>query len=64
MNSRREEDPTRVQGSSVNVFADLGLPNPEQAPLKVALTLRIFRVLKGRPLTQAQAGKRLGIPPA
>lgn len=45
-----------------NVFADLGLPNPEQEALKAGLTLQIFRVLKARRLTQAQAGKVLGIP--
>jgi predicted XRE-type DNA-binding protein len=43
------------------VLADLGLPNPEQE-LKAGLTLQIFRVLKARRLTQAQAGKVLGIP--
>ena len=51
-----------VEESSGNVFADLGLPNPEQEQLKAGLTLQIFRVLKARRLTQAQAGKLLGIP--
>ena len=36
-----------VEESSGNVFADLGLPNPEQEQLlKAGLTLQIFRVLK------------------
>ncbi len=48
--------------SSGNVFADLGLPNPEQELLKANLTLQIFRVIKARKLTQAKAGKILGIP--
>ena len=52
-----------VEESSGNVFADLGLPNPEQELLKAGLTLQIFRVLKARRLTQAQAAKLLGIPP-
>ena len=47
--------------SSGNVFADLGLPNPEQELLKAQLTLQIYRIVKGRGLTQAQAGKVLGI---
>lgn len=51
-----------VEPSSGNVFADLGLPNPEQELLKAGLTLQIFKVLKVRKLTQAQAGKLLGIP--
>jgi predicted XRE-type DNA-binding protein len=51
-----------VEKSSGNVFADLGLPNPEQELLKAGLTLEIYRILKARKLTQAQAGKVLGIP--
>lgn len=46
---------------SGNVFADLGLPNPEQDLLKAQLTLQIFRIVKARKLTQAQAGVVLGI---
>lgn len=51
-----------VEASSGNVFADLSLPNAEQELLKAGLTLQIFKVLKTRKLTQAQAGKLLGIP--
>ena len=39
-----------------NVFADLGLPNPEQELLKAQLTLQIYKIVKARGLTQAQAG--------
>ena len=46
---------------SGNVFADLGLPNPEQELLKAQLTLQIYRIVKARKLTQAQAGEVLGI---
>lgn len=49
-----------VRGSG-NVFADLGLPNPEQELLKAQLTLQIYRIVKARGLTQAQAGVVLGI---
>lgn len=56
--SRRIE----FEESSGNVFADLGLPNAEQELLKANLTLQIFRVIKARKLTQAKAGKILGIP--
>jgi predicted XRE-type DNA-binding protein len=48
--------------SSGNVFADLGLPNPDQELLKANLTLQIFRAINARKLTQAKAGKILGIP--
>jgi len=59
----RKKAKTRVlvQASSGNVFADLGLPNPEQELLKARLTLQIHKIIKARGLTQAQAGKVLGI---
>ena len=44
-----------------NVFADLGLPNPEQELLKAQLSLQIYRIIKQRGLTQAQAAVVLGI---
>ena len=44
-----------------NVFADLGLPNPDRALLKARLTLEISRIIKERKLTQARAGALLGI---
>jgi predicted XRE-type DNA-binding protein len=52
---------TRVKEGSGNVFADLGLPNPEQEMLKARLTLQIYKIVKARGLTQAQAGDILGI---
>jgi predicted XRE-type DNA-binding protein len=54
---------TRVQTerSSGNVFADLGLPHPEQELLKARLTLQIYKIIKARELTQAKAGEILGI---
>src|SRR5205807_6020271 len=51
----------RVEKSSDNVFADLGLPHPEQELLKAKLTLQIYRLIKKRGLKQAEAGKILGI---
>ena len=47
--------------SNGNVFADLGLPHPEQELLKAKLTLRIYRLIKHRGITQTEAGKILGI---
>ena len=44
-----------------NVFADLGLPRPEQELLRARLTLQIYRLIKERGLKQAEAGKILGI---
>jgi predicted XRE-type DNA-binding protein len=48
------------QGSG-NVFRDLGFPHPERERLKADLTLRIYRLIKQRGLTQAEAGEILGI---
>jgi predicted XRE-type DNA-binding protein len=47
--------------SSGNVFADLGLPNPEERKTKVWLSVLINRILEERKLTQAQAARLLGI---
>ena len=44
-----------------NVFADLGLPHPEQEFLKASLTLQICRDSKAGDLTQVQAGRRGGL---
>lgn len=51
----------RIREGSGNVFADLGFPNPEREQLKARLTLQIYRLIKDRGLTQAQAGEILGI---
>ena len=50
-----------MEKSSGNIFADLGLANPEQERLKAHLTLRIYRIIKARKLTQAQAGEIIGV---
>lgn len=50
-----------VAKSTGNVFADVGLPHPEQELLKAHLTLQIYKIIKERGMTQAQAGKILGI---
>ena len=50
-----------VKRGSGNVFRDLGFPNPEREQLKAQLTLQIYRLIKSRGLTQAEAGKVLGI---
>ncbi len=51
----------RVTESSGNVFADLGLPNPEQELLKAQLALQIYSILKDSGLTQAEIAKILGV---
>jgi len=57
----RKSNKIRIKESSGNIFQDLGFPNPEREQLKARLTLRIYRIIKGRRLTQAAAGEILGI---
>jgi predicted XRE-type DNA-binding protein len=57
----RIEMPKKARRGSGNVFADLGLPNPEQELLKAQLTLQIYKIVKQRGLTQTQAASVLGI---
>ena len=47
--------------SSGNVFADLGVQNPEEAVAKAEVALKICEVIKKKRLTQAQAAKILKI---
>jgi predicted XRE-type DNA-binding protein len=47
--------------SSGNVFADLGLPDPDTRLAKAELALRITTVISERGLTQRQAAELLGI---
>jgi predicted XRE-type DNA-binding protein len=51
----------RVTRGSGNVFAGLGFANPAREQLKAQLTLQIYRLIKARGLTQAEAGKLLSI---
>ena len=50
-----------VELGSGNVFADLGLPDPDERHLRVQLALRLNDLLKAEGLTQAAAAKLLGI---
>ncbi len=52
---------TVVEDGTGNVFADLGLANPEREQLRAHLTLQIYRLIKKRGLTQTEAGDILGI---
>jgi predicted XRE-type DNA-binding protein len=49
-----------VEGSG-NIFADLGVANPEEAQAKADLVDRIVDIIHERKLTQVQAGKLLGV---
>jgi predicted XRE-type DNA-binding protein len=47
--------------AAANVFADLGLPHPEQELIKADLTLKIHTLIQQRGLTQIAAAKLLGV---
>ncbi len=51
----------RVEAGSENIFADLRLPDAEAHFLKAQIVSEIYRLTSERKLTQAQAGKRMGI---
>jgi predicted XRE-type DNA-binding protein len=52
---------TKVEEGSDNVFADIGLPNPDEALAKADVAREINRIVSERRLTQLEAGKLLGI---
>src|SRR5580700_4121071 len=58
---KRRNRVRRVTQGSGNVFADLGLPNPEQELLKAQLTLQIYTILKGSGMKQVEIAKILGV---
>jgi len=51
----------QVEEGSANVFADIGLPNPEEALAKAEIARQVNRILTKRGLNQAQAGALLKI---
>ncbi len=56
-----KKDDIAITKGSGNVFADLGLPNPEERLLKARLASAIYDVIEARDWTQAHAAEVLGI---
>ena len=56
----------KIEQSSGNVFKDVGFSDAEaeQALLKADLAFEIYNIIEGRKLTQAKAGKILGVDPS
>ena len=50
-----------VEESSGNVFADIGLPKPEERLAKADLAIRIAETIRARRLTQTRAARILKI---
>jgi predicted XRE-type DNA-binding protein len=51
----------KVQSSSGNVFADLGLANSDELLIKAELVRQISNLIDSKRLTQTEAAKILGI---
>ncbi len=51
----------KCEESSGNVFADLGLPNPEKALAKAEVARQIGKIIKKKRLSQTKAAKILHI---
>lgn len=56
-----DEERTRFQQGSGNVFADLGLPNPDEALAKAGLAQAITDTIERRGLTQEEAARIMGL---
>ncbi len=54
-------DDRRITHSSGNVFADLGVSNPEEAQARAQLLLRIKDIITESGLTQTEAARILGV---
>lgn len=57
---KRLEDIEYIE-SSGNVFADLGIPEPEEAMAKAQIAMKIYETIKAKKLTQTKAAKILHI---
>jgi predicted XRE-type DNA-binding protein len=51
----------KVERSSGNVFADLGIANPEEAMAKAEIARQVNRIIDERGLSQSQSAAILGI---
>lgn len=62
MNSRTTaSDDAMVHPGSGNVFADLGLPEPEEDLIKATLAMRISRIVAEKGWSQSEAARVIGI---
>src|ERR1700738_5415987 len=62
--AKKKQQPTEnmeLEMSSGNVFADLGIGNPEEQLTKAKLVWEIEQIIKKKKLTQVEAAKVMGI---
>jgi predicted XRE-type DNA-binding protein len=60
LKKKRLEGIDYYEGSE-NIFADIGVPNPEEALAKAKIAMKIHDIIKKKKLTQAKAAKILKI---
>ncbi len=61
MKKQRESKDLNIEVGSDNIFADIGVENPEEELTKAELAWEIEQTLKKKKLTQAKAAKLMGI---
>ncbi len=59
--SLKRKAKVKVELSSGNVYADLGLPNADEHLAKADLVIRVYEIITKRGLTQRDAARLLGI---
>ncbi|MBI5873246.1 MAG: XRE family transcriptional regulator [Candidatus Omnitrophica bacterium] len=52
----------KIHKGTNNIFADIGVANPERVMARAEIMLRISEIIKERGLTQKKASQLLGIP--
>lgn len=59
---KRKKVHTKVEISSGNVFADLGLRDADKLKIKSGLMIEITKAVRQLGLSQEEAGRRMGLP--
>jgi predicted XRE-type DNA-binding protein len=52
---------SKITQSSGNIFAELGLENPQEHYVKAHLVILISKMIEGKNLTQGQAATKMGL---
>ena len=53
---------SKIEKSSGNVYADLGVPDAEEMLVKAKLSMKIAEIIRLQKMTQTQAAQVLGMP--
>ena len=62
MKKRKKVEPIKVEMSSGNVFADLGLRDADKLKIKSGFVIEITKAVRRLGLSQEEAGRRMGLP--